>query len=107
VCLNFSYTFVLRHQPVIDIFIIAIGFVLRVLACAVALNALVSDRMLVTTLCLALYFAAIKRGQELIIAVPFGFVWAFSLREPMGHTSVENLAGIITGVCVALAVSPV
>ena len=28
--LNIAYTFVLKHQPVIDIFVIAIGFVLRV-----------------------------------------------------------------------------
>lgn len=63
--LNLAYTFVLKHQPVIDIFTIAIGFVLRVLAGAVALNAPVSGWMFVTTLCLALYLAAIKRGQEL------------------------------------------
>jgi 4-hydroxybenzoate polyprenyltransferase len=63
--LNLAYTFVLKHQPVIDIFTIAIGFVLRVLAGAVALNAPVSGWMFVTTLCLALYLAAIKRSQEL------------------------------------------
>lgn len=64
-CLNFAYTFVLKHQPVIDIFTIAIGFVLRVLAGAVALDAPVSGWMFVTTLCLALYLAAVKRSQEL------------------------------------------
>lgn len=63
--LNLAYTFVLKHQPVIDIFTIAIGFVLRVLAGAIALNAPISGWMFVTTLCLALYLAAIKRGQEL------------------------------------------
>jgi decaprenyl-phosphate phosphoribosyltransferase len=63
--LNLAYTFVLKHQPVIDIFTIAIGFVLRVLAGAVALNAPVSGWMFVTTLCLALYLAAVKRSQEL------------------------------------------
>jgi 4-hydroxybenzoate polyprenyltransferase len=64
-CLNFAYTFVLKHKPVIDIFTIAIGFVLRVLAGAVALDVPVSGWMFVTTLCLALYLAAVKRGQEL------------------------------------------
>lgn len=63
--LNFAYTFVLKHQPVIDIFSIAIGFVLRVFAGAVALDVPVSGWMFVTTLCLALYLAAVKRGQEL------------------------------------------
>jgi decaprenyl-phosphate phosphoribosyltransferase len=63
--LNVAYTFVLKHQPVIDIFSIAIGFVLRVFAGAVALDVPVSGWMFVTTLCLALYLAAVKRGQEL------------------------------------------
>ena len=63
--LNLAYTFVLKHQPVIDIFSIAVGFVLRVFAGAVALDVPVSGWMFVTTLCLALYLAAVKRGQEL------------------------------------------
>jgi len=63
--LNIAYTFVLKHQPVIDIFTIAIGFVLRVYAGAMALTMPVSDWMFVTVLCLALYLAAVKRRQEL------------------------------------------
>jgi decaprenyl-phosphate phosphoribosyltransferase len=63
--LNLAYTFMLKHQPVVDIFIIAIGFVLRVYAGAMALAVPVSDWMFVTTLCLALYLAAVKRRQEL------------------------------------------
>ncbi|GHT95040.1 decaprenyl-phosphate phosphoribosyltransferase [Betaproteobacteria bacterium] len=63
--LNLAYTFVLKHQPVLDIFTIAIGFVLRVYAGAVALDVPLSPWMFITTLCLALYLAAIKRRQEL------------------------------------------
>lgn len=63
--LNLAYTFVLKREPVIDIFTIAIGFVLRVIAGAVALNLDASAWMCVTTLCLALYLAAVKRRQEL------------------------------------------
>jgi decaprenyl-phosphate phosphoribosyltransferase len=63
--LNLAYTFVLKHQPVVDIFTIAIGFVLRVYAGAMALSVPVSGWMFVTTLCLALYLAAVKRRQEL------------------------------------------
>lgn len=63
--LNLAYTFVLKHQPVVDIFTIAIGFVLRVYAGAMALNVPVSSWMFITTLCLALYLAAVKRRQEL------------------------------------------
>ncbi|UMR32520.1 decaprenyl-phosphate phosphoribosyltransferase [Massilia sp. MB5] len=63
--LNLAYTFVLKHQPVVDIFTIAIGFVLRVYAGAMALGVPVSSWMFITTLCLALYLAAVKRRQEL------------------------------------------
>ena len=63
--LNLAYTFVLKHQPVVDIFSIAIGFILRVQAGALAVDVPVSSWMFVTTLCLALYLASIKRRQEL------------------------------------------
>jgi 4-hydroxybenzoate polyprenyltransferase len=63
--LNLTYTFALKHQPVVDIFAIAIGFVLRVYAGAMALDVPVSSWMFITTLCLALYLAAVKRRQEL------------------------------------------
>lgn len=63
--LNLSYSFFLKHQPVLDIFTIAIGFVTRVWAGAIALSVPISGWMFVTTLCLALYLAAVKRGQEL------------------------------------------
>lgn len=63
--LNLAYTFVLKHQPVVDIFTISIGFVLRVYAGAMALAVPVSAWMFVTTLSLALYLAAVKRRQEL------------------------------------------
>lgn len=63
--LNLAYTFVLKRQPVIDIFTIASGFVLRVYAGAVALDVPLSSWMFITTLCLALYLAAMKRRQEM------------------------------------------
>ena len=65
VALNFAYTFLLKQHAVVDIFAIAIGFVLRVHAGAMALAVPVSNWMFVTTLCLALYLASIKRRQEL------------------------------------------
>lgn len=63
--LNIAYTFYFKYQPVLDIFTIAIGFVLRVYAGSVALNVPLSSWMFITTLSLALYLASIKRRQEL------------------------------------------
>lgn len=65
IALNLAYTYVLKDQPVLDIFAIAAGFVLRVYAGAEALGVPLSSWMAITTLCLALYLASIKRRQEL------------------------------------------
>jgi decaprenyl-phosphate phosphoribosyltransferase len=65
--INLAYSFRLKHMPVIDIFCIASGFVLRVFAGAVALAVPVSGWMFVTTFSLALFLAAIKRRQELVL----------------------------------------
>ncbi len=80
--LNLAYTFILKHKPVIDIFCIALGFVLRVYAGAMALAVPVSSWMFVTTLCLALYLASIKRRQELLKI-------GSNSRQVLAHYSVE------------------
>ena len=63
--LNWAYTFKLKHEPVIEIFIVAFGFVLRVYAGAMALTVPVAHWMFITTLSISLYLASIKRRQEL------------------------------------------
>ena len=60
-----AYSVKLKHVPVVDLFALATGFVLRVWAGAVAIDVPLSLWMLITTLCLSLYLAAIKRRQEL------------------------------------------
>jgi decaprenyl-phosphate phosphoribosyltransferase len=65
ILLNLAYTFSLKQRPVVDLFSIAIGFVLRVYAGSVVISVPLSSWMFITTLCLALYLAAIKRRQEL------------------------------------------
>ena len=65
IVLNVLYSTWLKHMPVIDIFCVAAGFVLRVYAGAVVIGVPLSSWMLVTTLAIALYLAAIKRRDEL------------------------------------------
>ncbi|HSI01391.1 MAG TPA: decaprenyl-phosphate phosphoribosyltransferase [Reyranella sp.] len=65
IALNLAYTYFLKDQPVLDIFAVASGFVLRVWAGAQVLNVPLSSWMAITTLCLALYLASIKRRTEL------------------------------------------
>jgi decaprenyl-phosphate phosphoribosyltransferase len=65
IVLNVLYSAWLKRMPVIDIFCVAAGFVLRVYAGAVVIDVPLSSWMLVTTLAIALYLAAIKRRDEL------------------------------------------
>ncbi len=65
IALNAAYTLRLKHVAVVDLFCIASGFVLRVYAGAEAVDVPLSSWMLITTLSLALYLAAVKRRQEL------------------------------------------
>jgi len=65
IALNLADSYFLKDQPVIDIFSVASGFVIRVWGGSAALGVPLSSWMAITTLCLALYLAAIKRRQEL------------------------------------------
>jgi 4-hydroxybenzoate polyprenyltransferase len=65
ILLNFAYTYQLKKIPVVDIFTVASGFVLRVWVGSSAIGVSISGWMFVTTFCLALYLASIKRRQEL------------------------------------------
>lgn len=64
--LNFFYTIKLKHIPIVDVFSIAIGFVLRVVAGNTSLQTLLSEWMIISTFCLSLYLATIKRRQEIL-----------------------------------------
>lgn len=61
---NLAYNQGLKEEPVLDLFAVSTGFVLRVFAGALAIGVAVSPWMLVTTLCLALYLATQKRLNE-------------------------------------------
>lgn len=65
IVLNLLYSAWFKRVPVVDIFCVAAGFVLRVYAGAVVIDVPLSSWMLVTTLAIALYLAAIKRRDEL------------------------------------------
>ena len=63
--LNHGYSFGLKHVVLIDIFIIAAGFMLRVLAGAKAIGVDASEWLVICTLFLALFLAVAKRLSEI------------------------------------------
>jgi 4-hydroxybenzoate polyprenyltransferase len=63
--LNLAYTLGLKHMPLLDVMVIAGGFLLRVSAGCVAIRVQPSAWLLVCTAFLALFIALGKRRQEL------------------------------------------
>lgn len=65
VIVNIIYSFGAKKLPVVDIFLIASGFLLRIYAGALSISVPISSWMLITTFSLALFLASVKRLQEL------------------------------------------
>jgi len=65
--LNFLYSAGLKHVVILDVMIVALGFVLRVLAGGFAVRVAVSSWLLLCTIFLALFLAFSKRRHELVL----------------------------------------
>lgn len=65
--LQIAYTFWLKNVEVADVFVIAIGFFVRVFAGAILINAHLSIWFLLCVLCASLFLAVGKRRAELAI----------------------------------------
>ena len=67
VLMQIAYTFVLKKIPYVDVFVIAIGFVLRAIAGAAVLTVRISPWLLLCTFLLALFLALCKRRHEKVL----------------------------------------
>ncbi len=67
VVIQLIYTLILKEIALIDLFVIAAGFVLRALAGAVAIHVTISPWLLLCTLLLALFLALCKRRHEKVV----------------------------------------
>jgi decaprenyl-phosphate phosphoribosyltransferase len=68
-CLNVSYSLKLKHFSLIDIFIIAIGFVLRLYAGAIVIETHLSLWIIIMTFLLALFLAIAKRRDDVLLSI--------------------------------------
>ncbi|WP_209389822.1 UbiA prenyltransferase family protein [Chryseobacterium sp. RR2-3-20] len=96
--MNLAYTFKLKHVPIIDIFIIAIGFVLRVQAGGYITGIFISQWATLLTFVLALVLAIGKRRGELINAQVSG-----KTRKALDGYNVQ-FADIALSISVTLAI---
>ena len=65
--LNVLYTWRLKHVVILDVFVIAAGYLLRVIAGAVVIDVMMSAWLLICTTELALFIAVCKRRHEVTL----------------------------------------
>lgn len=65
VIINILYSAKLKDIVIIDVFCIASGFILRIVGGAVAINVVMSSWLILTTMFLSLFLAALKRRSEI------------------------------------------
>jgi len=67
IVLQVLYSIVLKHVVILDVLTIAIGFVLRGVAGAVAIDVEIGHWLLICTILLALFIALAKRRHEIVV----------------------------------------
>ena len=93
--INVLYSLVLKHIMLLDLFVIAAGFVCRVVAGGVVIHVEISPWLVVCTTLLALFLALTKRRHELVLLGSS----ASNHRSSLAHYSpyfLDQLIGIVT-----------
>jgi len=65
--LNIFYTFIFKHIVLLDIFSLAAGFMIRVLAGAFVISVEISSWLILTTMFISLFLGVMKRRSELVL----------------------------------------
>ncbi len=74
IVMNLAYSFRLKEVVLLDVFIVAAGFMLRVLGGAYAIDVTVSSWLVLCSLFISLFLGFAKRRSELVRAAPEGAV---------------------------------
>jgi 4-hydroxybenzoate polyprenyltransferase len=99
--MNILYTLKLKHYVIIDCFIIAIGFVLRLISGGVLLQIEPSSWIIVCTFLLSLFLALNKRKSELVLTSDHTAV----TRDNLKHYSMPLIDSMLNIVCSATFIS--
>ena len=99
--LNLGYSFGLKGIPILDIVIVAIGFVLRVKGGAVIANIGISEWLNIMVFLLALFMAIGKRRDDVLIKLSSGT----DMRKSIKGYNLEFLNVILALVCAVIVVA--
>jgi 4-hydroxybenzoate polyprenyltransferase len=89
------YSGPLKHVVIIDVLTIAIGFVLRVVAGAVAIEVPISQWLLICTILLALFLALSKRRHEIVLLAD-GAIGHRRILEEYSPYLLDQMIGVVT-----------
>lgn len=90
--INIGYTFGLKNISILDIFIVASGFLLRTLAGAVITGVLASQWLMVMVFLLAVFLALAKRRDDILMNMSSGKV----LRKSTQHYNLDFANSCLT-----------
>jgi len=99
--LNLFYSFGLKQISLVDVFIVSIGFVLRVAAGGVLTGIPVSHWLYIMTFLLALFIALAKRRDDVLILNQTGS----EMRKSVKGYNLEFISSTISILCATLIVS--
>lgn len=89
--INVFYSFLLKNVVIVDIFVIAIGFILRAVAGVFLINVHLSNWFILATLFISLFLAVCKRRHEIL------YIDEDAKREVLQHYNTE-LIDILIGI---------
>lgn len=97
--LQLVYTYSFKHQVILDIFSIAAGFVLRVVAGGLAIGVQLSPWLFICTSLLSLFLAMAKRRHELVILKEGAIEHRQILKEYSPYL-LDQMMGVVTATTV-------
>ena len=99
--LNFAYSFGLKTIPILDIMILAAGFVLRVKGGAVIVGVGLSEWLNIMVFLLALFMAIGKRRDDVLLKITSGQ----DMRKSVKGYNLEYLNVVLSLVCAVIVVA--
>jgi len=97
--LTLLYSFRLKHVVILDVLVLAAGFVLRAMAGAVVINVAISHWLILCTLMLALFLGLSKRRAELLATQQAGVVGTRRILGEYSAAMLDQMIVIVTSAC--------
>jgi 4-hydroxybenzoate polyprenyltransferase len=93
--LQVSYSFWLKHVVILDVFLIAAGFFIRVVAGGLVIEVQISPWLIICTILLALFLALSKRRHELVLLETSAEIHRPILKEYNPHL-LDQMIAVVT-----------